>query len=215
MSHAALGNLRGRAAPSDLTLDRLQAMNPTFRLHWHPWFDGHWYWLVTNAVASEIYRATGRYRRERLDLELRAEATAAGVAPSLWQNTDRWRATVAGCELMERGEYMVRRFTEAEFGSDFMFDELVKITQAVNHLDDADRVARNRERLRLEWQMAQSERKRNAKMEEWMQASREVYPEFFADQEAMLKESWGYHMAGQRHIAQPGLTEVQHAEASY
>lgn len=205
--HIVTGRLRERGEPDLQILDRLYHLCPTFRVHWAMWFDGRPYWILANRVAGEVYKAVARYRRDRLTLEKRAEAEQAGVEIAVWETDPRWMATVHGLELMEDGDYLVAKYTDEEFGTERMFEELQQVAQRWDGLSLEDQRARKRQQLKLEWEMARTERQRNAKMEEWLDLMKDKVPGFFEANEALAKEQWGYHMAGRRSVTQPGLKE--------
>lgn len=194
MPHVALGSLRDRGTPSTALLDRIHAEKSTFRVHWHPWVDGRWYWLITNRVGSEVYRATGTYALQRME----QRARDGGLPVSL--------AEAAGAELMRSGDYMVRRFTEEEWTSeDYVLHELRAIASRIDEkereLGEAYKVAR----LRSEWQMASGERARNTAYRDYLDALVASKPAWIAEQEAMLKEAWPQYMRGAVSVTQHGL----------
>lgn len=193
MAHRMVGRLRGRGEPPASVLDRLEAINPAWRVHWTPWYDDQWYWLIGNEVGSAILRATGRERLARLT----ALAMEDGGA-----QRDRvlHPAHIAGCELMADGQWIVRRYTEAQFGTDWMFADLAQVRANMEHLSDEERAARDRRRRSLEYRTARDEASRNRALQAYLDDFELEHPGFLAEQEAMLKESWSYYMRGARSV---------------
>lgn len=179
MAHRALGRLRGKTAPSDEILDRIAALRPTFRVHWTPWHDGAWYWLIANHIGSPVWMSTGAYVYERY-------AGTPNATP----------ANMAGAELMLDGGYIVARFTDEEFGGDHMFRELHGIDTRLAKLEADDAAAFRLSRLKKEWELASGERAKNEAYKQYLDALREARPQWCADQEAVLKEAWPYYMRG-------------------
>ena len=169
------------------------------------WFDGRPYWIIGNRIAGDLYRQTARYRRDRLSLELRGEAEAAGKTMDEWAQRPEWRATVHGLEMMEDGDYIVAKYTEEEFGTETMFDELRSVGERLAPLPDADELARKRARLRREWELAVNERQRNAKFEQWLDLMKDVTPEFFEQNDAIARESWNYHFLKPVSVVNQGI----------
>lgn len=184
--HRALGRLRGKTAPREDILDRLLAIRDTYRVHWHPWEDGRDYWLVANHVGSEALRASGRYAMDRF-----------------MANPDAKPHEIAGAELLMDGGWVVRRFNEAEFGGDWMFQKLRRIDEELVKAEQENAQELRLKQLKLEWQVASHERQRNAAFKAYLEALVEARPEWVADQEAMLKEAWPYYMREARSVVLP------------
>ncbi len=192
MTHDALGRLRGRAAPADAILDRLLAECPTFRLHWAPAYDGTWSWIIGNRIATDLYRATGRHIYDRYQ---QWERTTGQVAP---------QAEIAGAEMMMDGDYLVKRVREDSLGSDGMFEELRSIGARLRELDDVERDKLAFQRKRGEWQRAQTEAQKNAAFSDYVEELRHHQPEWFAENEAIAKESFRFYMRSARSFSAAG-----------
>lgn len=189
--HHGLGRLRGKTPPADHILDRLVGICPTFKAHWQPWAeDGKHYWFIANHVGTPIYRATGQHCFQRL--EQHARATGKPADPGL----------IAGAELMMDGGYIVRWFTDAQFGTEWMFQELQAIGPRLQAIEAGMDQAHKLRRLKLEWQMCRDERNKNAAFRAYLDELVLQRPDWIADQEAILKEAWPFYMRGRRSVTQ-------------
>lgn len=195
--HPVLGRLRGRGAPPEDVLDRLLAECPTFRLHWAPSYDGRWSWIVGNRIATPLYQATGRHIYDRFQ---QWERDTGMVAPL---------AEIAGAEMMMDGDYLVKRFTEEEFGGDGMLEEIRSIGARLRELDDQERDKLALQRKKNEWRFAQTEAQKNAAFSEYVEALRRADPRWFEENEALAKESFRFYLRGARSFSAAGApTEV-------
>lgn len=184
--HSALGRLRGRTAPREDILDRIAALRPTFKVHWHPWQDGAWYWLLANHIGTPVLEAIGAHALQRLGSDPKAKA---------WE--------IAGAELMLDRGYIVHRFTEDEFGGEHMLYMLDEMDRALDKADAEEGVERRVKRLKKEWELAQGERLRNQAYKAYLEALVEARPQWVADQEALLKEAFPYYMREARSVVLP------------
>lgn len=193
MSHRALGRLRGKAEPREDILDRISAIRPTFRVHWHPWEDGRDYWLIANHVGTSVMRDMGRHALDRF---------LAQPDPKPFD--------IAGAELLMDGGYVVRRFTEEEFGTDYMVARLQSSDEILARAEREEAEAVKLRQLKTEWQLATDERLRNAAYKAYLEKLTELRPEWMAEQEAMLKEAWPYYMREARSVVLPrAITPVE------
>ena len=192
MTHLALGRLRGRAAPPDAVLDRLLAECPTFRVHWAPSYDGRWSWIIGNRIAAPLYQATGRAIYDRFQ---DWERLTGKVAPA---------PEIAGAEMMMDGDYLVKRFTEEEFGGDGMMEEIRSIGARLRELDEQERDKLTLQRKKGEWQKAQTEAQKNAAFSDYCEELKHHNPEWFAENESIAKESFKFYMRSARSFSAAG-----------
>lgn len=197
MAHEAVGRLRGKSAPADAVLDRLIALCPTWRVHWVPDWEGGWSWVLGNRIASKVYRDTGRYIYDRYVQWSKENGKPAPLA------------AIAGAETMMDGDYLVRRFTDEQFGGDWMFAELGAVAERFATMDQEERDKLTLQRRKLEWQQAKTEALKNRAFAEYVDALKAVDPSWFEDSEAIWKDSQGFYLRGQRSFSAAGRpTEV-------
>ena len=107
-----VGRLRGQTAPSPDVLRRLRdLMGPRVRLHWVPAYgDRGAVWMLAERVGEEGYRACGAAIAQRY--------RDAGQAMPLDMGL--------GVELMLDGDHVVATYPPAQFGTDWMFQDLAR-----------------------------------------------------------------------------------------
>lgn len=97
--HKCIGRLRGRAAPSDNWLDRLEALYPEARIHWAPAFQEFGRtvprWIIANHTGSHVYRTLGAAMWQRV----------MALPPD-----ERAPEVVYGAELMMDGGHVLRTY---------------------------------------------------------------------------------------------------------
>lgn len=110
--HECVGRLRGKAEPRPDILDRLRAlMGPRLRVSWVPLTrDGDGAWMLCERTGEPGYRWCGaailnRYRQ-----------AGQPVPEALWY----------AAECMQDGDHTIATYTEAQFGTDWMFAELAR-----------------------------------------------------------------------------------------
>ena len=121
--HEVIGRLRGRAEPRADILDRLRdLMGPRVRLHWVPMTrDGDGAWMLCERTAEPGYRACGAA------ILARYRAAGKPVPEALWY----------AAECMQDGDHTVATYTEAQFGTDWMFAELARNEAEAKAMKDA------------------------------------------------------------------------------
>lgn len=125
--HPAIGRLRGQNAPSDTFLDRLQSLNPRFRVSWLPPVadsPNTGCWGLYEAWGGDLWRASAESR-------MRLYAAHPGtVDGSLWFEL----------EAQLDGQKLIGFYTDAQMGTEWMLAELRQ---------EEERVAAHKEALEL------------------------------------------------------------------